>query len=70
MSFSMSISQLPSTRREFLHQSAFGIGAFALASLLGQDQLLGKEEVGKTRREFTFESGKLVSLTLRPKPMP
>src|SRR5262245_34754531 len=31
------------TRREFLGQSAFGIGSFALAHLLGQDNLLAAE---------------------------
>ena len=32
--------ELPGTRREFLSQSAFGVGAFALAYLLKQDGLL------------------------------
>lgn len=36
----MSINFEPRTRREFLAHSAFGIGAFALAQLLGEDRLL------------------------------
>ncbi len=45
----MSIETLhsrPATRREFLAQSAFGIGTLALANLLQQDRLLA-EPVGK-----------------------
>ena len=33
-------SSIPTTRRQFLGQSAFGIGAFALAHLLHKDRLL------------------------------
>jgi hypothetical protein len=37
----MSIDPCHRTRRQFLSQSAFGIGAFALAHLLQEDRLLG-----------------------------
>ncbi len=40
------LRSLPATRREFLAQSAFGIGTLALAHLLQQDRLLA-EPVGK-----------------------
>src|SRR5262245_40120400 len=36
----MSINPLPKSRREFLGQSAMGVGAFALAHLLKEDGLL------------------------------
>src|SRR5579872_7338782 len=41
-SFCMSIELRCSSRREFLSQSAFGIGAFALAQLLRHDHLLAE----------------------------
>lgn len=42
----MLTDQIP-TRREFLANSAFGVGAFALAHLMGQDKLLSAAEAAK-----------------------
>ena len=42
----MWINPFPRSRREFLSQTSFGVGAFALASLLNDDGLLA-EPVGK-----------------------
>lgn len=43
----MWINPLPKSRREFLTQTSFGVGAFALASLLQQDGLLAAETSNK-----------------------
>jgi hypothetical protein len=43
----MSIDKMIPTRRQFLAQSAFGIGSFALAQLLQHDRLLAAETPGK-----------------------
>ena len=38
---------VPQTRREFLATNAFGIGSFALASLLSEQGLLAAETISK-----------------------
>ncbi len=48
------------SRREFLTQSAFGIGTFALAHLLDQDRLLGADASTKP--------GENLPLNLKPRP--
>ncbi len=52
-------TNLPKSRREFLANSAFGIGTFALAHLLKEDNLLA---------ETTSKPGENLPLDLRPKP--
>jgi hypothetical protein len=54
----MSTNPLISSRREFLAQSAFGIGTFALAHLLSQDSLLAA----------TGKPGENLPLDLKPRP--
>ncbi|MGH7135360.1 MAG: DUF1501 domain-containing protein, partial [Pirellulales bacterium] len=55
----MSIDPRFRSRREFLAQSAFGIGGFALAHLLNEDRLLAAETPGKP--------GENLPLNLKPR---
>jgi hypothetical protein len=48
------------SRRQFLAQSAFGIGTFALAHLLDRDRALGAESIGKPGENFPLD--------LKPRP--
>lgn len=57
----MAIDRLPPSRRQFLAQNAFGIGAFALAQLLRDDRLLA---------ETIPQPGKNPPLDLHPKSPP
>jgi hypothetical protein len=57
----MATERLPPSRRQFLAQNAFGIGAFALAQLLRDDRLLA---------ETIAKPGENPPLDLRPKPPP
>jgi hypothetical protein len=57
----MATDRLPPSRRQFLAQNAFGIGAFALAQLLRDDRLLA---------ETIPQPGKNPPLDLLPKPPP
>jgi hypothetical protein len=51
-------NSIPTTRRQFLSQSAFGIGAFALAHLLKQDGLLA---------EIPSKPGENLPMNLQPR---